>query len=71
MDLSNLKPAKGSTKNRKRIARGTGSGHGGTSTRGHKGAVHAAVTAVKSGSKVVRCPCNAVFLNSVLKILTV
>jgi large subunit ribosomal protein L15 len=38
MDLSNLKPAKGSTKNRKRIARGTGSGHGGTSTRGHKGA---------------------------------
>ncbi len=38
MDLSNLKPAKGSTKNRKRIARGSGSGHGGTSTRGHKGA---------------------------------
>jgi large subunit ribosomal protein L15 len=38
MDLSNLKPANGSTKNRKRIARGTGSGRGGTSTRGHKGA---------------------------------
>ncbi len=38
MDLSNLKPANGSTKNRKRIARGSGSGHGGTSTRGHKGA---------------------------------
>ncbi len=38
MDLSNLKPAKGSTKNRKRIGRGQGSGHGGTSTRGHKGA---------------------------------
>lgn len=37
MDLSNLKPATGSTKNRKRIARGEGSGHGGTSTRGHKG----------------------------------
>lgn len=37
MDLSNLKPANGSTKNRKRIARGAGSGHGGTSTRGHKG----------------------------------
>ena len=37
MDLSNLKPAKGSTKNRKRIARGQGSGYGGTSTRGHKG----------------------------------
>ena len=38
MDLSNLKPAKGSTKKEKRIGRGTGSGHGGTSTRGHKGA---------------------------------
>ena len=38
MDLSNLKPAKGSTKGRKRIARGQGSGYGGTSTRGHKGA---------------------------------
>lgn len=37
MDLSNLKPAEGSTKNRKRIARGQGSGHGGTATRGHKG----------------------------------
>ena len=38
MDLSNLKPAKGSTKNSKRIGRGQGSGKGGTSTRGHKGA---------------------------------
>ena len=38
MDLSNLKPAKGSTKKIKRIGRGQGSGHGGTSTRGHKGA---------------------------------
>ncbi len=38
MRLSNLKPAAGSIKKRKRIARGTGSGHGGTSTRGHKGA---------------------------------
>lgn len=38
MDLSNLKPAKGSVKNKKRIARGQGSGYGGTSTRGHKGA---------------------------------
>lgn len=38
MDLSNLKPAKGSTKNSKRIGRGQGSGRGGTSTRGHKGA---------------------------------
>ena len=38
MNLQNLTPAEGSTKNRKRIARGQGSGRGGTSTRGHKGA---------------------------------
>ncbi len=38
MSLNNLKPAEGSVKNTKRIARGEGSGHGGTSTRGHKGA---------------------------------
>lgn len=38
MDLSNLKPAVGSTASRKRIGRGPGSGKGGTSTRGHKGA---------------------------------
>ena len=38
MNLNTLKPAEGSTKNRKRIGRGQGSGHGGTSTRGHKGA---------------------------------
>lgn len=38
MDLSSLKPAKGSTHKEKRIGRGPGSGKGGTSTRGHKGA---------------------------------
>ena len=38
MNLSNLKPAEGSTKSKKRIGRGPGSGLGGTSTRGHKGA---------------------------------
>jgi large subunit ribosomal protein L15 len=38
MDLSNLKPAKGSVKRSKRLGRGQGSGKGGTSTRGHKGA---------------------------------
>ena len=38
MELHNLKPAKGSTKNRKRVGRGEGSKRGGTSTRGHKGA---------------------------------
>ena len=37
MNLSNLKPAAGATKSRKRIGRGEGSGRGGTSTRGHKG----------------------------------
>ncbi len=38
MSLHNLKPAEGSVKNGKRIARGEGSGKGGTATRGHKGA---------------------------------
>jgi large subunit ribosomal protein L15 len=38
MDLSNLKPAKGSIKQERRLGRGQGSGRGGTSTRGHKGA---------------------------------
>ena len=38
MELNNLKPAKGSTHKTKRIARGQGSGHGGTATRGHNGA---------------------------------
>lgn len=38
MNLNNLKPAQGSVLREKRIGRGQGSGHGGTSTRGHKGA---------------------------------
>ena len=38
MELHNLKPAPGSNKDSKRIGRGPGSGYGGTSTRGHKGA---------------------------------
>jgi len=49
MNLSNLKPAEGSTKNRKRIGRGTGSGRGGTSTRGHKGAGSRSGTSTKVG----------------------
>ena len=48
MELSNLRPALGSVKTRKRIGRGTGSGHGGTSTRGHKG------DKARSGSKEKR-----------------
>lgn len=38
MNLSTLKPAEGSVRDRKRVGRGSGSGRGGTSTRGHKGA---------------------------------
>ncbi|MEM9672372.1 MAG: 50S ribosomal protein L15 [Cyclobacteriaceae bacterium] len=49
MDLSNLKPAKGSVKNRKRIARGPGSGWGGTAGRGHKGAQSRSGYKVKAG----------------------
>lgn len=37
MDLSNLKPSKGSTKTKRRLGRGQGSGKGGTATKGHKG----------------------------------
>lgn len=37
MELNSLRPALGSTKNRKRIGRGVGSGHGKTATKGHKG----------------------------------
>lgn len=48
MNLSNLQPAEGSTKNEKRIGRGQGSGRGGTSTRGHKG------DRARSGSKEKR-----------------
>jgi len=49
MNLSNLKPAKGSVKDSKRIGRGTGSGKGGTSTRGHKGAGSRSGTTTKVG----------------------
>lgn len=48
MELNNLRPASGSIKKRKRIGRGQGSGHGGTSTRGHKG------DKARSGSYVKR-----------------
>lgn len=49
MDLSNLKPAEGSVKKRKRIGRGQGSGRGGTSTRGHKGGQSRSGHKTKSG----------------------
>src|SRR5574343_1637457 len=49
MKLENLKPAEGSIKSRKRVGRGTGSGRGGTSTRGHKGAGSRSGTSTKVG----------------------
>lgn len=49
MNLSNLKPANGATKSRRRIGRGPGSGMGGTSTRGHKGAKSRSGYKVKFG----------------------
>jgi len=49
MDLSNLKPAIGSTKNRKRIGRGHGSGTGKTSGKGHKGQKARSGGSVKAG----------------------
>ncbi len=49
MNLSNLKPAAGSTRNNKRLGRGEGSGGGGTATRGHKGAKSRSGYSRKSG----------------------
>jgi large subunit ribosomal protein L15 len=49
MKLHTLKPAEGSVKKIKRIGRGTGSGHGGTSTRGHKGAKSRSGYSMKAG----------------------
>ena len=64
MNLSNLKPAEGSTKTRKRIGRGPGSGLGGTSTNQDPD------TLKRSVLKVVRCLFNVVYLNLVSRILT-
>ncbi len=49
MDLNNLSPVEGSTKNRKRIGRGVGSGHGKTSTKGHKGQKARSGGSIKAG----------------------
>jgi large subunit ribosomal protein L15 len=49
MDLNNLRPSEGSTKNRKRIGRGPGSGHGKTSTKGHKGQKARSGGSIKAG----------------------
>src|SRR6266542_1332067 len=49
MELNNLRPSIGSTKNRKRIGRGTGSGHGKTATKGHKGQKARSGGSIKAG----------------------
>lgn len=49
MELNSLRPALGSTKNRKRIGRGIGSGHGKTATKGHKGQKARSGGSVKPG----------------------
>jgi ribosomal protein L15 len=67
MNLNNLTPAKGSVNREKRIARGQGSGHGGTSTRGHKGAKSPLDTLRRSDSKEVRCLYSVVYLSSDLR----
>jgi len=49
MELNNLRPSVGSTKKRKRIGRGTGSGHGKTATKGHKGQKARSGGSIKAG----------------------
>lgn len=49
MELNNLRPSIGSTKNRKRIGRGAGSGHGKTATKGHKGQKARSGGSIKAG----------------------
>jgi large subunit ribosomal protein L15 len=58
MNLSNLKPASGSTHSEKRIGRGQGSGRGGTSTRGHKGAQSRSGYSRKKGFEGGQMPLN-------------
>ncbi|GAB7028478.1 50S ribosomal protein L15 [Geotalea toluenoxydans] len=49
MELNSIKPAAGASKNRKRIGRGTGSGHGKTATKGHKGQKARSGGSIKAG----------------------
>src|SRR5882757_2605572 len=56
MKLNSLRPAKGAIKNNKRLGRGTGSGKGGTSTRGHKGAQSRSGYSSKRGSEGGQMP---------------
>ena len=70
MDLSNLKPAKGSVKKGKRFGRGQGSGKGGTSTRGHKGAKSRSGYSKKIGFEGGQMPLQRRVPKFGLKILT-
>ena len=63
MDLSNLKPAKGSTKGKKRIGRGQGSGYGGTLHVVIKDRNPDPVIPGHSDLKVDKCPCSDVCQN--------
>ncbi len=56
MDLSTLKPAKGSINSKKRIGRGQGSGKGGTATKGHKGAKSRSGYKIKIGHEGGQMP---------------
>jgi large subunit ribosomal protein L15 len=56
MNLHTLKPAKGSVKSIKRVGRGEGSGHGGTSTKGNKGAQRSASYKERRGSEGGQMP---------------
>ena len=64
MNLSNLKPAKGSVQSPgKRVGRGQGSGKGGTATRGHKGAKSRSGYSRKIGFEGGKCLFKDVFLS--------
>ena len=71
MKLHELRPAKGATHKVKRIGRGDGSGHGGTSTKGTKGAQAVPVIKEKWHMKVARCLFSVVSQNVASIILTV
>ena len=62
MKLHTLKPAEGSTKAKKRVGRGQGSGHGGTSTRGHKGAKSRSGYSKKLSTKLPPNDASIIFL---------
>ena len=71
MNLSNLQPAEGSTHNQnKRVGRGEGSGKGGTSTRGHKGAKSRSGYSKKIGFEGGQMPLQDVYQSLVLKMVT-